>query len=290
MQIEGIVTREIESYDGTRILYQKVGEGPVIVLANGLGGTFQAWYYLIEHLRKHYTVLSWDYRGLYGSGRPEMSRLTMADHILDLRTILEAEGIDKILLAGWSMGTQFTYEYALQYPEQVVGLVPICGAAGAPFETALYTSLSRYTMPALFRLQRRLHHIASGLIKLSVKIPGGFDLITASGLFWRGGSEVIRTLVDAYAELDFEVYAQIMLNLGLHDARYQLHRITQPVLMIAATRDFFTPVPTAKKAADTLPDAELHVVAGGTHYLPLEKPEVINELIDGFIDRKVRWA
>ena len=289
MKIEDVKTKEIESYDGTRIHYQDIGSGPVIVFANGLGGTYEAWNYLVKHLRDRYRIISWDYRGLYNSGRPALSRLSVPDHVEDLHRILKTEKINKALLAGWSMGTQVIFEYALRHPDQVLGLIPICGSAGAPFETALHTRLSRYTMPMLFHAQRVLSGTFSALIRKLVEVPGGFEAITATGLFWRGGEEVIRDMVGSFAQLDFEVYANIMLQIGVHDARESLADITAPTLIIAATRDFFTPVKVSEMMRDTLPDATLYILKGGTHYAPLEFPDKINELVDEFIAAKVKF-
>lgn len=289
MEISGVEYKYLTGYDGTRIRYQVIGKGPTIVFANGLGGTFEAWYYLLEHLRDHYQIISWDYRGLYGSERPALSRLAVADHVQDLYDILKAEKVKNALLAGWSMGTQVIFEYYLRRPKQVLGLIPICGASGAPFDTALYTSLSRYMMPALFLAQKKLAKPFEFLIKKLVQIPGGFDAITATRIFWKSGEEVIRDLVDDFAQLDFETYAQIMLEIGRHDARSNLAQVMVPTLIIAATADFFTPVKVSEHMRDCIPDAQLFVLDGGTHYAPLEFPDKINELVDVFIDEKIRW-
>ena len=289
MNIDGVQTKDLISFDGTRIRYQDIGKGPVIVFANGLGGTYEAWYYLVEHLRDRFRIISWDYRGLYDSDCPASPRLSVPDHVEDLYRILKAEKVNKALLAGWSMGTQVIFEYALRHPDQVLGLIPICGSAGAPFETALHTGASRYLMPALFHAQRIFARHFSALIRKLVSIPGGFEAISSTGLFWRGGEEVIRGMVDSFAQLDFETYAQIMLEIGRHDARSALADIKAPTLIISATRDFFTPVPVSQLMRDTLPDATLYVIEGGTHYAPLEFPDKINELIDDFIGEKIRF-
>ena len=181
MEIPGVTLKEVISTDGTRIRYQDIGEGPVIVLANGLGGTFEAWYYLIQHLHKKYRIISWDYRGLYDSEIPPFSRLTIPDHVEDLRCILAQEKIDKALLAGWSMGTQVIFEFAVRNPSIVLGLVPICGSAGAPFDTVFNIKASRYVMPLVFHAQRKLHRVFSALIRTLTKVPGGFEAINATG-------------------------------------------------------------------------------------------------------------
>src|SRR4029079_18878730 len=56
--------REVRARDGTRIGYQVRGEGPCVVLANGLGGTYITFKHLYETLGDYKTIC-WDYRGLY---------------------------------------------------------------------------------------------------------------------------------------------------------------------------------------------------------------------------------
>jgi len=64
----------LTSFDGTNLAYYTVGKPedrkPVMVLANGLGGTHTAWRHQIGFLRERYRFLTWDYRGLFSSSRP----------------------------------------------------------------------------------------------------------------------------------------------------------------------------------------------------------------------------
>ncbi len=288
--IAGVKEKEFTAYDGARIHYQDIGSGKPIVLANGLGGSYEAWEYIIRHLAADYRLLSWDYRGLFKSGPCDLKRLTVADHVEDLLEILKREKINDALLMGWSMGTQVIYEFAVRHPEKVNGLVPICGAAGRPFDTALGLKSSRLTMPMLFSAMKRLHGPVGGFMRFAMgNIPNAFEILSASRIFWKGGSEVIRGMVDEYVQLDFETYAQIMLEIGRHDARPFIDKIKTPVMQIAATGDFFTPIAVSKMTHEMLRDSRLEILEGATHYAPLEKPDEINALIDDFIAKNIRW-
>ncbi|MCZ7582067.1 MAG: alpha/beta hydrolase [Deltaproteobacteria bacterium] len=279
--------KDLRAYDGTKIVYQDTGGDDPIVLANGLGGAFEAWSYLVKHFAERHRILSWDYRGLFQSGRPDFSRLTIPDHVDDLTRILDRENVDRAVFFGWSMGTQVILEHALRRPDRVRALVLLCGAAGRPFDTALHTSTSRYTMPVLFNAMKALKKPYGAFLKFATRLPYSLELLTATGLFWRAGSDVIRGMVDEYVQLEWDTYGQIMLELGRHDARPYLREIRVPVFIIAATRDFFTPVKTAEHMAHVLPDAELKILNGATHYAPLEAPDEINAMVDDFLARKV---
>ena len=93
------------SFDGTPIAYQVCGEGPAVVLANGLGGTFTTYRHQYALLAGGYRVISWDYRGLFRSGRPpQLESTAIATQVKDLELILELEGVERALFIGWSMG------------------------------------------------------------------------------------------------------------------------------------------------------------------------------------------
>ena len=68
--MDDVEIKRFQSFDGTEITYQDTGSGPVIILANGLGGAYESWRHFIAYFRDRYRILSWDYRGLYRSGRP----------------------------------------------------------------------------------------------------------------------------------------------------------------------------------------------------------------------------
>src|SRR4051812_40134714 len=95
-----IDTRKAISLDGTEIAYHVTAapfpDAPVIVLANGLGGTYPAWRGQIDYLSDRYRFITWDYRGLYASQRPtpdEAASYAIPKHVQDLEAILAAEKV-----------------------------------------------------------------------------------------------------------------------------------------------------------------------------------------------------
>src|SRR5438094_8488595 len=102
-----IDTRTAASLDGTRIAYHVTAEpfagAPTVVLANGLGGTYLAWRGVIDYLRDRCRFVTWDYRGLYESGRPSpdvQSAYAIPNHVKDLAAILDAEPIERASFVG----------------------------------------------------------------------------------------------------------------------------------------------------------------------------------------------
>ena len=283
MRIEGVAIKSFRSFDGTKITYQDVGRGPAIVFANGLGGTHEAWVHLINHLKDEHRILSWDYRGMYASGSPRLTNLRIVDHVRDMELLLEREGIDRALVAGWSMGTQVAFEFYKQHPEKVLGLVIICGAAGRPFDTALNWRGSKHVMPAAFRLLQRIHRVQGAVTRAILAVPHILDLMKITGMLAKDGDlETFKYMAADYAKLDFELYNQIMLELGRHDARDVLPQIRVPTMVFTADQDFFTPAHVSEEMQRTIPDCRLIKLRGAGHYAPLEFPQRFNEEIDAF--------
>ena len=88
----------VTSYDGTPLGVQTVTsantppDAPVLLLANGLGATVTAYRYLLTRFSRTFRFVSWDYRGLYASGRPVggYDSLDVACHAKDALAVLEA--------------------------------------------------------------------------------------------------------------------------------------------------------------------------------------------------------
>lgn len=288
MRIQGVTEKEFRSFDGTKIAYQDIGRGPAIVFANGLGGTYEAWVHMIEHLRDRHRILSWDYRGLYGSGRPRLSNVRIVDHVRDLEVLLAREKIDRALLVGWSMGTQVTFEFYKRNPGVAAGLVIICGSAGRPFDAALNWRGSRYVMPALFETFKRLHRLQGVVVKALVGLPYSLEMLKLTGMLAKEGDlETFEHMASDFVDLDFEVYNQIMLELGRHDARDVLPTIAVPTMIFTADGDFFTPDHVSEEMNRLIGDSRMIHLQGAGHYAPLEFPQRFNEELDSFLEAKL---
>ena len=291
MQAPEVEHRTVRSFDGTEIAYQVRGEGPAVVLANGLGGTFSVWRHQYALLDQHFKVISWDYRGLFRSGRPpRLNTLEMSQQTGDLEAVLEAEGEDKALFIGWSMGVQYNFEYYRHHADQFVGLLVLNGVAGAPYETAFGGASVAQLIPLGIDVMKHAAPIISLGSKLATQSRRIIPALQAVGMVATTLDEdVFGDLATEYATLDFEVYAETLRYLGLHDANDLLHRVNVPTGIITGSKDFFTPVRTAEAMAETIPDADLLVVEGGTHYTAVEFPREVNEYIRDFI-RKLDYG
>jgi pimeloyl-ACP methyl ester carboxylesterase len=279
-----VCERVVDSFDGTKLACREIGRGPVLMLANGLGGTWTAWRHLIEFFRDRFRIISWDYRGTYRSGLSAVpGRYDMGTHVDDALAVADAFGVQDAIWVGWSMGVQLNFEISARAPQRVRGLVIINGAYGRPFDTALGWRFSKYLIPAAGQVVRDHPGPFSWAMKLGVGWQGILPALISLG--FAGPTldrAVFHDLVRDFANLDLEAYFSTLLELGKHDAEHALAGIRCPVLIVAGDRDPMTPRSLSEEMTRRIAGAELLIVRGGTHYVPVEFPELTNLRIEKF--------
>jgi len=291
MEAPEVQHETIRSFDGTEIAYQVSGDGPAVVLSNGLGGRYTAWRHQYALLGPRYRTVSWDYRGLFSSGRPaRLDTLALEHQCRDLELILKAEGIERAVFMGWSMGVQLNFEYYRRHAEQFAGLVVLNGVAGRPFDTAFGVPLMQSLIPLFAGFLKHGAGVVSAGTRAAARWSGLIPTLQRIGMVAQTlDTDVFFDLAREYSSLDFEAYGVTLRHLGRHDASDLLHRIHVPTLVVAGTRDLFTPRQTAEEMAQAIPDATLAVIDGGTHYAAVEYPREVNERIRDYLKR-IGWG
>ncbi|HKA89809.1 MAG TPA: alpha/beta hydrolase [Haliangiales bacterium] len=289
--VPGLVHKRFASFDGTEIAYQVRGEGPPVVLANGLGGTYEAFRYVYHALGEAYRIVCWDYRGLYGSARPrDLATLAVASQSRDLALLLDREKVDRAVLIGWSMGVQVNFELCRHHRDRAAGIVAINGTYGSPFRTALASRLARYLIPPWLSFMKAQAPLISRVSQATVAWSGLVPAMARLGLVsTRIDEEAMRDVAEGFKGMDFAIYSDTLRALGEHDARDILPRLDVPTLVIAGDRDLMTPTFTARRMSRWIRGARLVVIPGGTHYTPLEFPQVIEAEVLAFLGGIPGW-
>jgi pimeloyl-ACP methyl ester carboxylesterase len=283
--------RHVVAKDGTRIGYQTRGEhGPVVVLANGLGGTYLAFKYLYEALDGYRTVC-WDYRGLYTSGAPaDPLANTVAHQVDDLIAILDHERIDDFVIAGWSMGVQVGFETIRRYRARVKGMLAINGTYGHTFRTVLGSRLVGRIIPMLLRLVKAQAALAG---RASKRVAGSDALINAMkrvGLVSQTiDLDIFRAVAAGFQHVDWAIYSDLLARLDEHDAEDVLPTIDIPLSIVTADKDLMTPPSTSEHIHRLVRGSRLVMIEGGTHYSPVEYPQIIVDELGRLLDRIPGW-
>jgi pimeloyl-ACP methyl ester carboxylesterase len=284
-------TDTIYSFDGTELATYQYGDaGSWICLSSGLGGSSRSWRPFVEHFKPHHRIMNWDYRGLFRSG-PSADPLDLGveTQARDLVAVMDAMGIESAVHVGWSMGVQVALELCRQAPQRVDGLVLIGGSSGKPFDTIVgggpWAGLVRPTIDRLQSMEAILGPLASKAVPVVSQL---LQLLKLTGIVnHNADDEVLRDVVEDWVGLDFHCYWETFKALGNHDASSVLPSIDVPTLVMVGDRDLFTPVAVSQVMHEQVKDSELLVIRQGTHYVPIEFPDLINLRIEKFFRQRL---
>jgi pimeloyl-ACP methyl ester carboxylesterase len=274
-------SRFVSAADGTRIAFREVGEGSPVVLANGLSTSDFFWHHLRPRWAAHHRVVSWDYKG-HGESEPARTDAgtTIPALVDDLQRVMDAAGVERGVLVGFSMGCQVALEAWRRLPARIAGLGLVLGPAGRLFDTALRPLVG----PAL---QRLLRHVPAPLLPpvfgaahQVAQLPGSVTLGRWLRLYGRATGTDIRRYVEHFGRLHPHTVSRIALHGGEHDARDVLPTIDVPTLVVAGDRDVFAPARTVGLPIHAaIPGARLLRLPDGTHGSLFEHPDAIDRAV-----------
>lgn len=236
------------------------GSGAPLLLLHGLGDDHRAWRRLVGELSLRHRLVAPDLRGHGGTslGRPTGSLGQLA---ADVVALLDTLGLDRVDLAGFSLGGTIALQVAIQTPERVRRLIGVATS-------------SRVGRTALAWYRDRARIADSGAAALRAALAEDVET-----MFLPGSPLVSEHLrLREQATLDPRGFANACrANVALAAAPLDpaLPRITAPTLLIAAREDALCPPRAAEIVAAGVPDARVEVMDGSAHEIPVEQPEAL---------------
>jgi pimeloyl-ACP methyl ester carboxylesterase len=285
---------EVLSDDGTRLAAwtndpDGAIDGPTVVLCNGLGTNAWAWPALLRP-EADVRVVSWNHRGTGGSDRPEDPAHCGIDAFVeDALSVMDAFGIDKAVLMGWSMGVNTMFELAYHHPERVSGLFAVAGVPGDTFSTMLGPlRLPRVvTKTVTVGLARTLQVAGRAITPVSTRLPVGtraINVLTHTGfMFPVPDPELAAVAVREFLTTPIEWYMRLALATSTH-GRVSLSSLGVPVAFVAGSWDLLSGTRHMQSAAARIPDATYDELRG-SHFIQMEQPDRVHQLLLDFLER-----
>jgi pimeloyl-ACP methyl ester carboxylesterase len=285
--------RTVPSTDEVVLAVQEFGSpgGIPVVIVNGPGADHRAWRGFIAEFSDRFRILTWDYRGLYGSSPPnDRARVEVRDHVHDLFAVLDEAGVDACVFLSWSLGQQVVLEGWRRRPEAFLAMISVNGSYGRPFERSHHirgaSSLNRWArwIPARGeRLQQ--------MVRWLDDYPVMLDLMKTAGLLSPAlDRNRFVELADAFRSLDMPLYRAMLDAFGRHDAEDLLPTVRCPALFFAGARDPLMPSRYSVHMARRVLESELQLIPIGSHYIPIEFAEFLNLRVEDFLDRRLQAA
>ncbi len=271
---------ETSRADGTRVgLWHNGSDGIPVLVCNGLGTSPYAWPGLLDH-RVGIRAIGWDYPGLGRSQRPlDPTKIRVEDHVADALAALDHYGIDRAVLACWSIGVNVGFELAARHPDRVAGVLAVAGVPGGTFGTML----APLQVPRPFR-----RPLSTGAARLGLALGAPLTvvarvlpangttawLLSHSGFMLpRAATTDVRQTMGEFLDHDFRWYFRVVVAAAEH-APIDLTAVSAPATLLAGKWDLLTAWDEVVAVAGRLPDGQVHVLPG-SHFLPLEYPERI---------------
>ncbi len=267
-------TEMVEVATGIEMAYRRAGEGDPLLLIVGTSGSLGLWGQVEPGLAEAYEVISFDNRGLgaSGPGEGELSVRSMAE---DTLALLDALGIERAHVCGWSLGSAIAQELALAQPERVGALVLYATWARVDgFQTALLSALSHPWETG--DLEAALTALGLAFSPELLASPEYAELMgELQPLFPSTEAHIAQTARQWRADL-------------AHDTLERLHEISAPTLVVAGEQDLLTPPWQCRAVADLIPGARYECLTGpgSSHALAFERTEEFVGLVRGFLDEQ----
>jgi len=278
--------------DGTLLSVRRTGRasGPLVLLCDGIGCDGYVWRYLRPDLERTCRVVHFHYRGHGASEAPaNAATLTIPQCARDAWQVVDAVGGagEPAVLFGHSMGVQVLLEAANQQRDRVRGLVAVCGAFERPLDTFQGSDFVSRAFPvitgAAFKYQDGLRRVWQRAMPTELAYRFAVATEINAKMIRR---EDFLPYLRHMSRLDPLVFLTLLNAAAQHSARPYLAELHCPALVVAGSRDNFTPRRLQVELAALLPDAELCEVPGGSHTAPLELPDLIALRLESWSRRK----
>lgn len=256
--------------DGQALVYDALGSGrETVVLAHNLmaqRGTFAT---VAGVLAGRARVLTIDLRG-HGESVPTRRGFTVEDLADDLAALLDAEGVERAVVVGTSLGASAAAWLAVTRPERVRGLVLM---SVTPYAA---TAVDRLRFAALATVLRTF---GPGPVLSAIE-----GQLVGPGQRERAGEmAAVRRWIRATPRRELMRSVQAWARRPALAGR--LRSIAAPTVVVAGAEDRACPRRFMAAVMAEVPGATMEVIPGAGHTVQFERPAAVAAVIGALLER-----
>ena len=261
---------------GVRVRYIEAGEGTPLVLLHGLTSSKVAWRENIEPLAERHHVYAVDLPG-HGDSDKANVNYDSAFIVGLVRDFILGLGHERVALAGISLGGAVSLLTALEHPEMVSKLALI-GSGALGREIAMVIRMASLPIVGEFMLGGPLDNVGAMARKCfydkSLVPDEVIDELRRTNSL-PGARDAALTIIRRYIGL-WGVRSPYVVT-------ERLRGLDVPTMLFWGVEDEIIPVRHARRAAQAIPGAELHVFEECGHWPQMEHAEKFNRLMLEFL-------
>jgi 3-oxoadipate enol-lactonase len=252
--------------DTPQLRLHRTGHGPAIVLLHCLGVDHRIWDDTTRALSEGHEVIRYDFPG-HGNSPAPASKYSIEDLSAQLRDALAAAGIEKVSLAGISLGGLVAQHFAAVNPDRTERLILID-------TTPRYSDMLRGMWA---------ERAATARTKGVAVMSGPLLDIWFTPAFVAANPPGVRYVRDCFARVSGEGYALACEALAGGDLRPLVPRITAPTMVVCGTEDIPEFIEAANWLHAQIAGSTLEWLSPARHCSILEQPEEFVRLCREFL-------
>lgn len=265
----GLEDKWLQTAENELTHYHELGEGTPILFLHGSGTGVTAaanWWLNLPEIAKVGRCIAIDSIGYGQTVVAPDTAYGIREWVNHAVRVLDALGIEKTWIVGNSLGGWLAFQFAIDYPERLLGIVSM-GTGGAKLTKAL----KAHKNPVLTE---------QGIRDTLEMFVVDKSLVTDELVSLRYASALNDTASDRLAEvvsardrdrnelpLDFDVLAKLEV----------------PVLLIHGMQDVVIPVSRTWELVQVLPHADAHIFSQCGHWSQVEKADEFNQIITSWL-------
>lgn len=280
MELSRTITRPDGATIGYRII-RNSEQQPLLVMIHGLASNLTRWSEFVNHtsLNQQWDLLRIDLRG-HGSSMYR-GKIGMDAWRDDLAAVMEAEGYDKAVIMGHSLGAQVSMHFHAAYPEGVAGIIMIDpifpeNLGGRLLKIKRFKFLVWLAIRVLWAINK----MGLGRKSFPPRDLRELDENTREILDNNPDIEIGQLYTDPFIDLEFIPVANYMQDAyEVTRALPPLENITQPVLVLLSAGATVSDPEKNQAIIKRMPNVKT-VTINANHWLLTEKPREAREAIE----------
>lgn len=253
------------------IHYEITGEGPVLVILNGIMMSTGSWAEQIPaYCKAGYQVINIDFRD-QGESSSSPAAYGILQHVSDLKAVLDYLGISRFSLLGISYGGQVAMLFALAFPTMLERLI-------------LANTTTRLTMylKAIGAAWSEAAKLKDGERFFRLSMP-----LIYSDVFYERKSQWLKEREALFGKVLreewFERYLRLSESHGDYDISNEIHQINVPTMVIGADKDMITPYGELLEIHRKIRGSLFVILPEAGHASCYEKAQEFNVQVLGFL-------
>lgn len=243
-----------------------------VIFIHGFPFDHQMWKNQVEFLKNDYYCITYDLRGL-GQSHVGDGQYTIEGYADDLFNLMGELKLENPVVCGLSMGGYIALRAIEKDEKQFGGMILIDTKSAADNDEG--------------RLKR-----AAGIKKINSEGSEKFIEEFVPGCF---GDIALKEMPEVYDKVlkrslrsnPVGLKGCLLAMAGRTDTTPYLENITIPSLIICGSIDKLVPPPVMREMSDRIKASEFAAVPRAGHLSPLENPEFINDMLAGFLRRRI---